>query len=988
MPSVSALPQGDGLLDSAPGAAHLAGPFRWSASVCALLAAGLCLTVLTGWTTGWTVLAGFGRGLLPMAPSTALLGLLLAAALLLGPWRSRLGAAISLAVAAAGLTLFAQWTIQAGDVEQWLVPARPFSRSVFTGRMSPLTAASLFALGVALFLALLRRRTSSAAGAAALLATATGLVGLVAVDGYANLNPFLYGGTVTPVALPTALAMVFLAAGVVAAAGPSARPTRAFVGPSVRARLLRVLIPFIPAMLLVEGVSRQATGYFTSFNPAIDHALVMLAFTALGLGIAARLSTHVDRVVVAARRALEEREEQYRVVTESATEGIITINHEGIITAWNGGAERMFGYSGEEILGRPLEPLIPEGCRGRHRDWITLLEPGTEPRPLGRTMTVEALRKNGEAFPIELSLSASETPRGRFLTGIIRDISERHRAERFQAMGLAVAGVLAEATTLDEATPRVLEEICLGADWDLVEMWVADGDDLGWRGSWHRPEIEASPFVAASREMPVGRSGGLAGKAWREGQPVWDEDVLGNAAFMRAEAAGAAGLHGALACPLRGEAPVGVLACFSRAPRPRDDRLLAVMQDVTQRVGHFVERQRAAEVLRQSEAQVRQLQRLESVGRLAGGVAHDFNNLLTVILGRSQLLLARAQLDDRARADITLIQQTGERASALTRQLLAFSRTQVLEPRVLDISDIVSGLVGMLRRLIGEDIDLAFRPGPALGRVNADPGQLEQVLVNLVVNARDAMPKGGQVTIETANADLDQRYARQHPGAQPGSYVMLAVSDTGIGMDAETQARVFEPFFTTKEAGKGTGLGLSTVYGIVKQSGGHIFVYSEPGRGTVFKIYLPRVEEPLAQEEPVVSTPPRGTETVLLVEDEDEVRELVREMLEGDGYTVVAARQPAEALEIADQSTGAIHLLLTDVVMPQMAGPQLAETLTAQCRGMKVLYMSGYTADALGRSGVLTPGTSLIHKPFTLSALAGKVREVLDAGPQPEPRRG
>ncbi|OGK80055.1 MAG: hypothetical protein A2X52_11000 [Candidatus Rokubacteria bacterium GWC2_70_16] len=527
----------------------------------------------------------------------------------------------------------------------------------------------------------------------------------------------------------------------------------------------------------------------------------------------------------------------------------------------------------------------------------------------------------------------------------------------------------------------MLEEICLGADWDLVEMWVADGDELRWQGVWHRPELEASPFLAASRAMPVGRSGGLAGKAWRQGQPVWDEDVLGNPGFMRAKAAAVAGLHGALACPLRGEAPVGALACFSRAPRPRDDRLLAVMQDVTQRVGHFIERQRAAEALKESEAQVLQLQRLESVGRLAGGVAHDFNNLLTVILGRSQLLLARSEVDERAHRDITLIEQTAMRAASLTKQLLAFSRKQVLEPRVLDLNGVLSGMVVMLRRLIGEDIDLAVRPGPDLGHVSADPGQLEQVIVNLVVNARDAMSQGGQLTLETANIELDARYARQHPGAQPGSYVMLAVSDTGVGMDAEIQARVFEPFFTTKEPGKGTGLGLSTVYGIVKQSDGYISLWSEPGRGTTFTIYLPRVEAPVATEGQVVATPPQGTETILLVEDEDEVRALAREVLEQSGYTVLAASGPAEALGIVERHADPIHLILTDVVMPHMSGPQLVKDIAPLRPGIKVLYMSGYTADAIAQHGILDPGASLLQKPFLPHALARKAREVLDTPP-------
>ncbi|MDO8479809.1 MAG: PAS domain S-box protein [Candidatus Rokubacteria bacterium] len=679
--------------------------------------------------------------------------------------------------------------------------------------------------------------------------------------------------------------------------------------------------------------------------------------------------------------ALRASEDRFRSVAQSAADAIIVARADGTVLFSNRATQAMFGYGEDDLLGRPLALLMPERHREAHQAGLERLGATGESRLLGKVVELHGRRRDGTEFPLELALAGWETGGQRFLSGVIRDVTERQRAERFQAMGLAVAGVLAEVTTLDEATPRVLEEVCLGADWDLVEMWVADGDELRWQGSWHRPELEASPFLAASREMPVGRSGGLAGKAWREGQPVWDEDVLANPGFMRAEAAAVAGLHGALACPLRGKAPVGVLACFSRAPRPRDDRLLAVMQDVTQRVGHFVERQRAAEVLRQSEAQVRQLQRLESVGRLAGGVAHDFNNLLTVILGRSQLLLARSQIDDRARQDVTLIQQTGERASALTRQLLAFSRKQVLEPKVLDLSALVSGLAVMLRRLIGEDIDLAVRPGPDLGHVNADPGQVEQVIVNLVVNARDAMPQGGHLTLETANIELDARYARQHPGAHPGSYVMLAVSDTGIGMDAEIQARVFEPFFTTKEPGKGTGLGLSTVYGIVKQSDGYISLSSAPGRGTTLKIYLPRVEAPVATEGQVVSTPAGGSETILVVEDEDEVRALALEVLEQSGYTVLAASGPAEALGIAERHDGPIHLILTDVVMPHMSGPQLAKDIAPLRPGIKVLYMSGYTADAVAQHGILDPGLSLLQKPFLLHALARKVREVLDTPP-------
>jgi len=381
---------------------------------------------------------------------------------------------------------------------------------------------------------------------------------------------------------------------------------------------------------------------------------------------------------------------------------------------------------------------------------------------------------------------------------------------------------------------------------------------------------------------------------------------------------------------------------------------------------------------RRLEGQLLQAQKMEAVGRLAGGVAHDFNNLLTVILSYSDLLLEDLPPEIPDRADVAEIRKAAVAASSLTRQLLAFSRQQVLEPRVLDVNTVVASTEKLLTRLLGEDVSLTTTLAAALGAVKVDPGQLEQIIMNLAVNARDAMPRGGRLSIETANVEMDESYVHGHPLARPGHYVMLAVSDTGTGMDAATQARIFEPFFTTKEAGKGTGLGLATVYGIVRQSSGFIWVYSEPGHGTSFKIYLPRVDEPVSPAGAAAPQVVGGSETVLVVEDVAAVRAVTRQMLERQGYCVLEAANGATALSLARQHQSAIHLLVTDVVMPEVSGRELADQLVQLRPDMKVLFMSGYTDDAVVRHGILQEGIAYLQKPFTPDTLARKVRAVLD----------
>jgi two-component system cell cycle sensor histidine kinase/response regulator CckA len=403
-------------------------------------------------------------------------------------------------------------------------------------------------------------------------------------------------------------------------------------------------------------------------------------------------------------------------------------------------------------------------------------------------------------------------------------------------------------------------------------------------------------------------------------------------------------------------------------PEELNNVLEIIAEDVTER--------------RALEDQFRQVQKMEAVGRLAGGVAHDFNNLLMVISGYTEVLLEELKSHEELQSKAQAIQQAADRATTLTRQLLAFSRKQLLELKVVDVNAIVSDMERLLRPLIGETIELTTRLVPDVGHTRADAGQLEQVIMNLVVNARDAMPTGGKVLIQTERMDLDAR-GREHSLIPTGPYVLLSVSDNGAGMDRETQSRIFEPFFTTKEKGKGTGLGLSTVYGIVKQTGGFIFAHSELGHGTTFRIYLPRVEDPTEHTGPVKNsdTAAGGSETVLLVEDEESVRELVRDTLLGKGYKVIEAQNGEAGLKVSEEHAGTIHVLITDVVMPGMGGRELAQRVSAARPHIKVLFLSGYTEDAIIHEGVLEPGTAFLQKPFTLQMLSRKVREVLHGEP-------
>ena len=469
----------------------------------------------------------------------------------------------------------------------------------------------------------------------------------------------------------------------------------------------------------------------------------------------------------------------------------------------------------------------------------------------------------------------------------------------------------------------------------------------------------------------------------RHGTPVADDapfvagrgDGIAVLREHRVAAGAAVGIPG-------GNGVLAVLAAYATSPRTFRPEDVYLLQAVAHIVAGAIDRKSTAQGLLQHQIRLQSVQKMEAIGRLAGGIAHDFNNLVQAIGGYTEILLKRIDEQDPLRKNAEEIKKAGDRAAALTRQLLAFSRQQVLQPSVLQLNSVVTNIESLLRRLIGEDVEFETALAEDLGPVRADAAQLEQVLMNLAVNARDAMPDGGTLTIETRNVVLTDSDQREAFAINAGPYVLLAVSDTGCGMDVETRARAFEPFFTTKPAGRGTGLGLSTVYGVVKQSDGYIWVDSEPGLGTRVRIYLPRVNEPVPAPEPrrrqPVASSPRGHETLLLVEDEEGVRDLISEWLGGHGYTVLTAANGMEALALASNDRRPIDLLVADVVMPQMGGPALAERLLPSRPGMKVIYVSGYADDAIGDPR-LAAGAAFLQKPFSLETLLRKVREILDA---------
>ncbi len=705
--------------------------------------------------------------------------------------------------------------------------------------------------------------------------------------------------------------------------------------------ILDIQLPDISGLELLQSLKRSSPA--TEVIIITGHASVPSAVQAINGTAFAYLTkpfemdhllATVDKALGKQRleRALRESEERYRLVAEHIQDAIFLLDLEGCVVFANRRGAELTGYTEAEFHNRPLSSfLTPEGAV----EAVSRLEATRTSHEVDRFFETELVRRDGSRIWVEANV-ANVLKDGQISgrLAVVRDITARRQAEA------ALRQTSQRLQAVVDASPVAISVV---DEAGRVVFWSrAAAKLLGW------PEEEI-----LGRQLPT----------------VPDQRRLEFEAAMARSRGGEATLYetqwlrkdGSLVDVIASGAPL-------IGPNGGTTGTMVMLVDITER--------------KELEEQLRQAVKMEGIGRLAGGVAHDFNNLLTVIGGRTYLLLSQMPADHAMRRDIELIQQTGARAAALTRQLLAFSRKQILEPTELDLNEVVSDMQSLLDRLLGEDVDIAMDLDPDLGTVTADYGQIEQVIVNMAVNARDAMPRGGRLTLETRNVELDETYARQHVDVRPGAYVALTVSDTGTGMDAATRARVFEPFFTTKAPGKGTGLGLATVYGIVKQSTGHITVYSEPGYGTNFRVYLPRTEA--AEVLPLEArreTSPRGSETVLLAEDDSNLRTLAREILETQGYTVLESQDVEDAIRIAEGYGGAVELLVTDVVMPRMSGRALADAVKRHRPDIEVLFMSGYTDDAIVHHGVLDPATPFLQKPFNPGSLARKVREVLDGTP-------
>jgi PAS domain S-box-containing protein len=634
---------------------------------------------------------------------------------------------------------------------------------------------------------------------------------------------------------------------------------------------------------------------------------------------------------------------------ETLPDATVAVDIDGTIVQINTQTQELFGYTRDELIGQKVEMLVPDRYRGQHhhhREGFTL---APKTRRMGAELDLYGRRRNGSEFPVEISLSPVSTGKGAMVLSAIRDISDRKRiAEELRRANEALHRKSAEqigeyrsklASIIDSSDDAILSKDLNG----IITSWNKGAERI----------YGYAPEEVIGKHISILTPGDRPDEVSKILEKVSQGEGVEHYESVRLAKDGRRLDVSLSVSPLRNAAGDIVGASV-------------IARDITDQ--------------KRAESHLRQAQKMEAIGRLAGGVAHDFNNILGIINACTEFL--RDRIDPKAEPFVYVenIKKATERGTALTRQMLSFSRTSVIQPRILDLNEKLREISKLLRPLLGDDVEILIVPRSQSAVIEADPGQLDQIVVNLAVNARDAMPSGGKFILETVAVRFDESFAEQQQAMTAGKYVMLAVSDTGSGMDEATVSRIFEPFFTTKEAGKGTGLGLATVYGIVKQSAGHIMVYSEPGQGTTFKIYLPSAEHKIgiaSKPEVETVTPKRQGTTILLVEDDEIMRGLTRKLLEEHGYTVAEADDGKTALQWVESHSGPIDLVLTDVVMRHMSGPELAERLSASRPNLKVVYMSGYTGELMANRQVLKPGVTLLEKPFSRSALLNTIHEKL-----------